>query len=354
MRRDFCTAFDQNYLVRGLSLYRSISAVCPNFRLWVLCYDDATFNILTDLRDPNLNSIRMSDLENSHPELAETKSYRSQVEYYFTCSPFIPTYILELDTSVNGITYLDADMWFYSSPEPIFNEMGDASIAIIEHRYPADRFAELTKHGIYNVSYLTFKRDEPASQCLTWWRERCVEWCFDRVEDGKFADQKYLDDWPERFEGVHVIKHPGAGLAPWNWMNFEILWPDHTGKRLEKDPWQRLFPWDWKLLKFDFTYRSLLIDGAPLIFYHFHGLRIFNRWLYDAVSEGRFYGQMPKWLRNYLYQPYIAELLETKKWLKANLPDVHVEERTIRVTAYSWRKIVRKLLEGQFSFTWPQ
>ena len=36
---------------------------------------------------------------------------------------------------INLITYLDADLLFYSSFEPIFNEIGNSSIAIIEHRF---------------------------------------------------------------------------------------------------------------------------------------------------------------------------------------------------------------------------
>jgi len=290
-----------------------------------LCYDDVAFNILTNLHEPSLKPIAMADIESDHPDLAAAKQNRSKVEYYFTCSPFIPTYILEVDSSVESITYLDADMWFYSSPEPIFGEIGDASIAIIEHRYPPARLDELSKHGVYNVSYLTFRRDGPAAQCLSWWRDRCVEWCYDRVEDGKFADQKYLDDWPERFNGVHVIKHPGAGLAPWNWMNSRL----------------------------DIAGNLLTVDGGPLIFYHFHGLRIFNRWMFDAVSEGRFYGQMPRWLRKYLYRPYVRELRLTEQWLRERLPNAPVSERSIRMSTYSWRKLARKLLDNQFDYTWP-
>lgn len=33
------------------------------------------------------------------------------------------------------ITYLDADLMFYSHVQPLFDEIGDASIAIIEHRF---------------------------------------------------------------------------------------------------------------------------------------------------------------------------------------------------------------------------
>ena len=66
-------------------------------------------------------------------------------------------------------------------------------------------------------------RDERGIAALRWWHDRCVEWCYQRFEDGKFGDQKYLDDWPDRFAGVHVVDHPGVGLAPWNVSRHELV-----------------------------------------------------------------------------------------------------------------------------------
>jgi hypothetical protein len=65
-----------------------------------------------------------------------------------------------------------------------------------------------------------------------WWEDRCIEWCFARLEDGKFGDQKYLDDWPDRFKNeVHVLENKELLLAPWNATRFpygnSVAWHFH-------------------------------------------------------------------------------------------------------------------------------
>jgi hypothetical protein len=273
----FCTYFDINFLTRGLTLYRSLREYAGPFTLWVLCLDDRTMDHLEALQLPHLRPISIRTLEEADPDLRAVKSERSRIEYYFTSSPCWPQYLIDRVPGLSRITYLDADLRFYSSPAPIFAEMEGKSILIVGHRFP-DRLRQREKFGIFNVGLVSFRADEQGRRCLRDWRTQCLDWCFDRLEDGKFADQKYLDDWPDRYSSVHVLQHPGAGLAPWNWMNYDIR---TDGSRAT-------------------------VDGEPLIFYHFHGVRQLSRRWYDSGTTR--YGSMPRHLVHWLYDPYVEEL----------------------------------------------
>ena len=189
--RYYCTYFDRHYLLRGLALYRSLQAHGEPFTLWVLCFDAESCDALRRLDRADLVPIPLDDFERGDAELLAAKQDRSRVEYYFTCTPSLPRYILDRSPQVDLITYLDADLFFYASPEPIFDELGDGSILIVAHRFPPGR-PHLWLSGIYNVGLLAFRRDARARECLEWWRARCLEWCYDRMEPGRFADQKYL------------------------------------------------------------------------------------------------------------------------------------------------------------------
>src|SRR5215472_3437793 len=217
----FCTYFDRHYLVRGLTLYRSLKRHAVPFTLSVLCFDDFTYSSLCKLNLPELRPVRLAEFEASDNALLATKATRSTVEFFFTSSPSWIRYTLDKLPSGQVMTYLDADLYFYSSPAPVFAELGNESILIIGHRFPP-QLEHLQRYGNYNVGFLSFRNDANSAECLDWWRARCLEWCYDRCEDGRFADQKYLDEWPERFAQVVVAKHKGANLAPWNWAGYDV------------------------------------------------------------------------------------------------------------------------------------
>ena len=109
-------------------------------------------------------------------------------------------------------TYLDADLYFFSSPEPIFSEFNGRSILLTEHRY-TKQYDQSVASGVYCVQFITFNADDDGLTALTWWRDACIDWCYARKEDGKFGDQKYLDAWPARFSGIHELQHLGGGVA---------------------------------------------------------------------------------------------------------------------------------------------
>ena len=213
--RHFCTYFDLNYLPRGLALYRSLQRVCPSFRLWVLCMDADSHQVLDGLGLSELQLIALEELEQADPELLAVKPHRSRLEYYFTCSPALPLHIFRREPSLDLITYLDADLYCFSDVEPIFDELGSHSIGITGHRFPPS-LVHLEEYGRFNVGWLMFRNDSAGVECLQWWHRRCLEWCYDRCEEGRFADQKYLDEWPSRFPQTKVLEHAGLNAAPWN------------------------------------------------------------------------------------------------------------------------------------------
>ncbi len=112
-------------------------------------------------------------------------------------------------------------MWLVADPTPIFAELdaSGAAVLITEHAYSPE-FEQSLSYGIYCVQFMPFLRDGSAD-IRRWWQDRVIEWCYARAEDGKFGDQKYLDDWPERFgEAVHVLSQPQWTQAPWNATRF--------------------------------------------------------------------------------------------------------------------------------------
>ena len=275
---EFCTYFDHRFLDRGLALHASLSRHCPTFRLWVLCLDPACHEQLMARQLPGVVPLRLDHLEREDAELASVKPTRSTVEYYFTLTPHLPLHIFSRAPDVDLLTYVDADLFFYSDPAPLFRELGTGAVSIVPHRF-ASGLKGYERNGLYNVGWLSFRRDPRAHECLLWWRDRCREWCYDRHEDGKYADQKYLDQWPERFRGVVTLGHKGADLAPWNVANYRIRCSTGT----------------------------VSVDEQPLVFYHFHGLRHIRRNLYDTNLASYHVRPGPELLRG-IYDPYIQTL----------------------------------------------
>jgi hypothetical protein len=324
MRRDFCAYFDHRYFDRGMAMHESLLAHCPDARLFVLCLSDQCFDALERLGLPSIVPIRLETFEAGNERLAAAKANRSLIEYYFTCTASLMDWLLETRPEIETITYLDGDLYFFSGPGPIFTAFENHSSLIIGHRF-APGLKSQEKYGIYNVGWLSFRRDVDGLAALAWWRDRCLEWCYDRLEGDRFADQKYLDRFPELFKCVLVLDHPGANLAPWNMGGHQLQARDG----------------------------EILVDGQKLIFFHFHNFKRLAGIVWRIHHRDNFIPRH-RFLARLLYRPYIAALARAHRLgLRAGLGAREPMLSRAVPGRGRLRNAARILLYREFVIGWP-
>ena len=285
---NFCTLFDSYYLDKGIALYRSLEKVCSDFTLYIFCFDDQAFDILREMELVHAVILHHSCFET--PELLEKKAERSKAEYCWTCTSVTIEYVLN-HYDVESCTYLDSDLYFYSDPQVLFDEIdgSGADVTIVEHRFKNDAYGRKLeqRNGKYCVEFNFFRNNENARRVLTWWKNQCLEWCYDIPEPDRMGDQKYLNQFPTLFSGVHVLQHLGGGTAPWNLEQYSIVSQEGTG--------------------------IVMSDASgtefPLVFYHFQNIR----YLPGLKSQTR-----DKKLKYAIYIPYLMEIEAIRRQLVAH------------------------------------
>ena len=267
---NFCTLFDSNYASKGILLYLSLEQQTDDFVLYVMGMDRKCQEILNAIGFKNIIVECIDDVDSL--ELAEAKSNRSRAEFCWTCGSFFTDYFLH-KYNLPDITYLDSDLMFFRSPQVVFDELEgkNASVGLVSH------FMKYPLFGKYCVQYVYFKNDKDGSDCLRWWRDECLKWCYSRVEDGKYGDQKYLDYFADKFNHVCEIENRGVGVAYWN-MN------DNSYKD-------------------GFTYYKG--DKWPTVFFHYSGINVQVK---DGVMAFRHTMYLNRSIRQTFIEPY-AELM---------------------------------------------
>lgn len=311
MSLDFCTLFDSNYLIRGITLYRSLQAQCPQSRLFVYTFDTKATLTLRALNLPGLFVVSLEDFETE--ELLSVKRLRSPGEYCWTCTPAIIADSISR-FNLKQITYLDADIFFFKSPSPLEAEFegSKASALITEHRY-TPVYDQAKTSGRFCVQYLSIRNNPEGLEILESWRSQCLEWCYARYENGKFGDQKYLDSWPEKFSNVHILQHIGGGVAPWNVQQYKI----------GKGP---------------------SVNDIPVVFFHFHGFKCYSSNRFRLASSYR----LPKESVDLIYSPYIDALLETRNLLASRGIDDSFDFKAESFTWRDYRSSLKHRLLGKY------
>jgi hypothetical protein len=255
--------------------------------VFVVAFDDIAYEYL-DSRKSELGLIvrKSDDLLTRFPELAQVADQRKYSELFFTSSPFLVKLAIEEVDDGDIVVYLDADLFFFENPQAVFEELADGSIGIIRHNYPENRKRLATRYGTFNVGLVVFRNDSQGRRVLDWWAARCIEWCHDFPLDGKYADQGYLNQFPELSSRTVILENPGFNLAPWNTSSSTL----------------------------SSVQQKVSVNNEPLLFFHFHGLSRVGQRVISAQLTYR--SLLGKSVFQAIYAPYIKALTDLEKQLK--------------------------------------
>lgn len=316
----FCTLFDSNYLDKGITLYQSMQNNLQDFRLYVFAFDDNCYEVLLAENLPNLTVVSLKEFET--PELLSVKDERTKAEYCWTCSPWIIKHVFDYYHETI-CTYIDADMFFFSDPGVVFEDMRKrgCSIIITPHRFPTSEEEEYARNrvGSYCVEFNTFVKNDDGLKALNWWAEKCLEWCYYAVPGTTewYGDQKYLNVFPEKFDGVMICDHYGVGLAPWNIGLVEYCNEVGGVPQIKVNKTGECF---------------------PLILYHFEKVGFIFKHVLHSSSRTK-----SNSLYNAIYEPYISLLLHNREYIESKYSITLARERRV-VTNHSIMKIYHKYI----------
>jgi hypothetical protein len=298
--RYFCTLFDKHYLYQGLALFQSLEANCSrDFTLYALCLDDVAYDLIKRIAKANLVPISLANIETDESRAVKQRVTRGQ--YCAVWQPLLCLHILDA-YKVDLITYVDADILFFNDPEMLFKELDDCSASVVPHRFPPGRDQSAVS-GKFCVQFNAFGNNRKSRDVLQYWKECCFEYSLHKPT--YYPGQLSLDRWPEKFEGVRVIQHLGAGVAPWNVQQYEIS--NNNGR--------------------------VMVNGTPLVFYHYHEYA----WEKDGTPFLSSYS-LPGSAVKYIYQPYTAILREIEEWVQS-LDATFRYKRTVQTPNVAGRRV---------------
>lgn len=308
----FCTLFDMRYATRALAMLESLEERCSAPKaITILAMDDQVPQLLAKLGRPDWKILHVPDL--SDTELNELERTRPRREFCWTCAPALVHHMITASPEADLVIYVDADLLFFDDPVVLLEELGErGNILIHEHRFSPDRIDYEQSSGRFNVGFVAIRVGEEARACIARWRGQVIERCELDPDNGYCGDQGYLNEWPERYPGLRVMRNIGGGVAPWN-LNSYCIDGDPAAPR---------------------------VNGIPMIFFHYHAFR--------TVAVGRFghVAAMPAWgydipasIRRLLFADYARRLRRLSRSTARHGFEAETDMRqTVMDALRAWRR----------------
>jgi len=278
-RFHYCTIASNNHLFKVIAMHNSLASKCTDYKLSILCFDREVYEVLSVQNWSDTELIRLETIENE--ELLKAKANRHGWEYAWSLKPTLLRNIMLRDTNADYYAFFDADIYFFSNPNSIFDEAPGANLFLTDHNNSASFAKYYDISGKFNSGFVGCRNSPTAAMAIDWWGAKTIDWCYARfdMENKRYGDQRYLEQLPELFPGIHIVRSKGANVAHWNIENYTIT---PTGN-------------------------NVFMNSDRLIFYHYSGLFIYNSREYNLSWATH----IPENAVQHIYIPYLRDLGNT-------------------------------------------
>ena len=246
MRTAFFTIASWSYLFFARTWAESVRATNPGADIIL---------ILCDVEQPGFTAgplfdkvVPLNDLGLNNPQHSSFRYNTAELATSLKPSGFLKLFELGYDR----VLYFDPDTQVFKPVDAVIEafERGANSV-ITPHATVPNENPEVPNEvmflraGVYNLGFMAIARCDETVRLLRWWARRLEYLCvFNRLHDGLFADQKWIDLWPAYCSAVAILRHPGYNAAFFN---------------LDSRPIERAGD-------------GYSVDGLPLVFFHFTGI----------------------------------------------------------------------------------
>lgn len=243
MKTAICTISTKSHLFKSYTLLESVKKY-SNADLFCLTTDTDD-----DLKPEFINHSVMKSLHSPQAEKIKHRYRNNPNKLRWALKPVYLKYLIE--NGYDQVIYVDNDVFFYSSPDFLFEKLKTTAFLLTPHFYKAHPHKEQNwleanfRVGLYNAGFIGAGKE--SLDILNWWIECCTYNIKKAYWRGLFDDQKYLDLIPVLFDHVEIIKHRGCNFAGWNDEDATVQKTNLNG---------------------------LLVNNEPLIFIHFAQLSI--------------------------------------------------------------------------------
>ena len=296
-KRCFYTSFNRAYAPQALVLAESLrNCYGNNVDIVALLVDEleeseqqyfASFTKILKASELNI------------PNFSEWIFRLDIIEAATAVKPFALRQLLDI---YEEVIYLDPDTIVYAPFDEMFGELKENNFVLTPHQLTPStehwviESTELQslRFGVFNLGFIAVRNTVEGKRVADWWKDRCYEYCVSDPDHGLFTDQKFFDQAPIFFDGLHILKHPGYNVATWNLR-------ERTLRFLNGD---------------------VVVNDQPLRFCHFTKATHIGASAFERMSRG--FGVMDELFYAYLSlmaekERYLLKL--TKNWHYGNYKD---------------------------------